>query len=118
MRGERLAAVGGSAAVRKLAGADARVVDARGALIVGTGSWEADATAEGAVAGIVSSTAGQAGATPTSVLARGAPASFDVLAGATLPAREAGMPPVGGATLLMRVVDGRIVYERQGPEPA
>ena len=84
VRGGYLAAVSGSAEVRKMAGTAARVVDARGALVI---------------------------ASPPGTLVRGAPASFTLLDGAEEPqAGSDSSPPVGGRATL-KVVDGLVVYE-------
>jgi len=84
VRGETLAAVAGSAEVRKMAGVRARVVDARGALVM---------------------------ASPPGTLVRGAPASFTMLEGAEQPqVGSVAAAPVGGLPV-MEVVDGRVVRD-------
>lgn len=108
VRGDRLAAVGSSAEIRKLAGPTARVVDARGGLVVaGDGGATPPGPAplhEGAAHG--AAPAGAATADGERVLAAGAPASF-----AVFDRGPSGTPPAPppGARIVLRVVGGTVV---------
>jgi hypothetical protein len=84
VRGDRLLAVGSSAELRKRAGRDARVIDARGMLARPRG--------------------------PADTLAPGSPATLILVAGPALDPRA----PVADESVVLALVDGRVELDRVG----
>ena len=106
VRGDRLAAVGSSAEVRKLAGAGARVVDAMGQMVVpGFADSHVDDLPDGF----------RLASDERRMLDRGRPANFVILD------RDLGrVPPeaMREARVSMTVIGGRVVYEHGSAETA
>lgn len=108
VRGDRLAAVGSSAEIRKLAGPAARVVDARGGFVMAGGGDVADRRDAPGGDGAALAVAPAATSPVGRVLAAGAPADFVVF-----DRDPSGVPPVPppGARVVLGVAGGEVVVD-------
>ena len=97
VRGDRIAAVGSSAAVRKLAAASARVIDAGGRLLVPGAQREAMSP----------------GQLPDGAITRGGIADFTLIDDDGAPADPAAP---AAARILLTVAAGQLVFDRSGSD--